>query len=204
MVLDDLSGEVSQLSLPCMMRLEWRHDVFHPLGDARDRRDEGRVSFFTNSPNIARRVEGSKSRENLDSENLRESSATSWRRRPGQPRRLHQILKRRSRRSEGGQIAQELNSIRERKCWDDVEGGWFDPVLIRWKETRKKPVKTGWAGTNKETSECPNIRSRCGREGIQHWTEARLIQRNITSGGNAARHHGGNVKQPEGDSALGE
>ena len=41
---------------------------FYALSDARDRRDGGRVSFLTNSPRIARRVEGSKSRENLDSE----------------------------------------------------------------------------------------------------------------------------------------
>ena len=66
--LHDLSGDASQLSLPCIIRLECRHDVFHALGDARDRRDGGRVSFLTNSPLIARRVEGSKSRENLDSE----------------------------------------------------------------------------------------------------------------------------------------
>ena len=43
-----------------------------------------------------------------------------------------QILKRRSRKSEGGQIVQELNSIREGKHWDNVKGGWLDPVLI-WK-----------------------------------------------------------------------
>ena len=66
--LHDLSGDASQLSLPCMIRLECRHDVFHALGDARDRRDGERVSFLTNSPHIARRVEGSKRREDLDSE----------------------------------------------------------------------------------------------------------------------------------------
>ena len=65
--LHDLSGDASQLSLPCMIRLECRHDVFHALGDARDRRDGERVSFLTNSPHIARRVEGSKRREDLDS-----------------------------------------------------------------------------------------------------------------------------------------
>ena len=79
---------------------------------------------------------------------------------------------------------QELNSIREGKYWDDAKGGWLDPVLVRkareeemqyvkkhvvyekvpisqcWKETGKNPIKTGWADTNKGTSECPNIRSR--------------------------------------------
>ena len=94
-----------------------------------------------------------------------------------------QILKKRSRRSEGGQILQELNSIRE-KVLDDAKGVWLDPVLVPkareeemqyvkkhavcekvtmsqyWKETGKKPIKTGWADTNKGTSECPNIRSR--------------------------------------------
>ena len=57
--LHDLSGDASQLSLPCMIRLECRNDVFHALGDARDRRDGERVSFLTYSPHIARKVEGS-------------------------------------------------------------------------------------------------------------------------------------------------
>ena len=50
--LHDLSGDALQLSLPCMIRLECRHDVFHALGDARDWRDGGRVSFFINSAHI--------------------------------------------------------------------------------------------------------------------------------------------------------
>ena len=66
--LHGLSGDASQLSLPCIVRLECRHDVFHALGNARDRRDGERVSFLTNSPHIARRVEGTNRRENLDSE----------------------------------------------------------------------------------------------------------------------------------------
>ena len=61
--LHDLSGNALQLSLPCMIRLECRHDVIHALGNARDRRDGERVSFLTN-----RRVKGSKRREDLDSE----------------------------------------------------------------------------------------------------------------------------------------
>ena len=75
---------------------------------------------------------------------MRGSSATGWRRRP---RFFHdalasgtkvrpfdltlQIMKKRSRRSEGGQIAQELNSTREGKYWDDAIGRWLDPVLVR-------------------------------------------------------------------------
>ena len=66
--LHDLSGNALQLSLPCMIRLECRHDVFHTLGNARDKRDGERVSFLTNSPHFARKVEGSNRRENLDSE----------------------------------------------------------------------------------------------------------------------------------------
>ena len=66
--LHDLSGDTPQLSLPCMIRMECRHDVFHALGDARDRRDGERVSFLTNNSHIGRKVEGSKRRENLDSE----------------------------------------------------------------------------------------------------------------------------------------
>ena len=142
--LHDLSGDASQLSLPSIIRLQCRHDVFHALGDARDRRDGGRVSFLTNSPHIARRVEGSKSRENLDSlicEGLRQqvddagrSSAMMHLPSGTQAKPVdltHHILKKRSRRSEGGQIVQELNSIREGKYWDDAKGGWLDPVLVR-------------------------------------------------------------------------
>ena len=50
----------------------------------------------------------------------------------------------------------------------------------------------------------PEHKISMGREGIQHWTQARLVQRNITSGGSEARHFGGSIKQPEEDSALGE
>ena len=51
--LHDLSGDASQLSLLCMTRMECRHDVFHALGDVRDRRDGARVSVLTNRPRIA-------------------------------------------------------------------------------------------------------------------------------------------------------
>ena len=139
-------------SLLCMIRLECRHDVFHALGDAGDRRDGERVSFLTNSPHIARRVEGSKRREDLDSEICEGSSATccrcglhichdahgEWN--TGQAFDLTpQILKRRSRRSECGQIVQEVNSTRVGKFWDDVKGGWLDPVLIR--KAREEAVR---------------------------------------------------------------
>ena len=63
-----LSGNALQLSLPRTIRLECRHDVFRALGDARDRRDGERVSFLTNSPHIARKVEGTNRLENLDPE----------------------------------------------------------------------------------------------------------------------------------------
>ena len=180
-----------------MIRLECRHDVFHALGNARDRRDGERVSFLTNCPHIARKVEGTNRRENLDSEirqGLRQqigdadyASSTMHIASGTQVRPFDltpQILKKCSRRSEVGHILQELNPIREGKYWDDAKGGWLDPVLVRkareeemqyvkkhavyekvpmtqcWKETGKNPIKTGWADTNKGTSECPNIRSR--------------------------------------------
>ena len=142
--LHDLSGDASQLSLPCMIRLECRHDVFHALGRARDRRDGERVRFLTNSPHSARRVEGSKRREDLDSEiceglrqqvdNESHTSATMHMASGTQVRPFDltpQILKRRCRRSEEGQIVQELNSIPEEKYWDDAKGGWLDPILRR-------------------------------------------------------------------------
>ena len=34
------------------------------------------------------------------------------------------------------------------------------PMSQCWKETVKNTIKTGWADTNKGTSECPNMRSR--------------------------------------------
>ena len=195
--LHDLSGNAVQLSLPCMIRLECRRDVFHALGNARDRRGGERVTFLTNSTHIARKVEGSNRRENLDTEiceGLRQQvgdvshTSSLVHMASGTQVRLFdltsQILKRRSRRSEGGQIVQELNSIREGKYWDDAKGGWVDPILLRkareeemqnvkkqavnekvpmsqcWKETEKNPIKTVWVDTNKGTSECPNMRSR--------------------------------------------
>ena len=141
--LHDLSGDAPQLSLPCVIRLECRHDVFHALGNARDRRDGERVSILTNNTHIARKVEGTSRRENLDSEiceGLRQqigdadhASSTMHIASGTQVRPFDltlQILKKRSRRSEGGQILQELNSIREGKYWDDAKGGWLDPVLV--------------------------------------------------------------------------
>ena len=191
--LHDLSGDASQLSLPCMIRLECRHDVFSALGNARDRRDSERVSFLTNSPHIARKVEGSKSREDLDSEicegvrqqvgDVGHTSAIMHMASGTQVRPFDltpQILKRRSRRSEGGQILQKLNSIREGTYWDDVKGGWLDqdwipktreeemqyvkkhvvfekvPMTQCWKETGKNSLKTGWADTEKER---PSVRT---------------------------------------------
>ena len=79
------------------------------------------MSFLTNSSHVARKVEGSKLREDLDSEiceGLRQqlddvghtsamvhmASATQ----ASPVDMIPQILKRRSRRSEGGQIVQEL------------------------------------------------------------------------------------------------
>ena len=154
---------------------------------------------------------------------LRGSSATSWRRGPhihhdahgewnrGQALRLDsQILKRRSRRSEGGQTVQELNSIREGKYWDDVKRGWLDPVLIqKAREEEMQYVKKHEVYEKVPMSQCGNVRVSehkisMGREGTQHGTQARLVQHNITCGRSEARHLGGSVKQPEGNSALGD
>ena len=44
-------------------------DVFHVQSDARGRWDAERASFLTNSPHIAKRVEGCTRRTRLDSEN---------------------------------------------------------------------------------------------------------------------------------------
>ena len=119
--LHDLSGNASQLSLPCMIRLECRQEVFHALGNSRDRRDGDRVSFLTNSPHIARKAEGTNCRENLDSEICEDrrqqigdadhASSTMHKASGTQVKPLDltpQIMRKRSRRSEGGQIVQEL------------------------------------------------------------------------------------------------
>ena len=105
---------------------------------------ENGVSFLTNSPHIARKVEGSNRRENLDSEiceGLRQqigdashASSTMHKASGTQVRPLDftlQILKSCSRRSEGGQIVKELNSVREGRYWDDAKGRWLDPILVR-------------------------------------------------------------------------
>ena len=137
-----------------------------------------------------------------------------------------QILKKRSRRSEGGQILQELNSIREAKYGDDAKGGWLDPALVRmaleeemqyvkkhavyekvpmsqcWKETVKNPIKTGWADTNKGTSECPNMRSRWVAKEYNTGPWPDLFSATSPLGGSEARHLGGSIKQPEGTVLL--
>ena len=51
------------------------------------------------------------------------------------------------------------------------------------KETEKNPIKTGWADTSQGTSECSKHKISLGCEGIQHWTQARLVQCNVASGG---------------------
>ena len=177
--LHDLSGNALQLFLPCMIRLDCRHDVFHALGNARDRRD----GELTNSPHIA-----DNRRENLDSEiceGLRQQVGDAG------YALTPQILKKRSRRSDGGQIVQELNAILEGKCWvrkareeemQYVQQHAVDekvPMCHCWNETVKNPIKTGWADTNKGTSECPNIRSRS-------------VQCHLWE----CRHLGSSVKQP--------
>ena len=105
------------------------------------------------------------------------------------------ILKRRSRRSEGGEIVQELNSIREGKYWDDVKGGWSDPFLIRKvREEEMQYVKKPAVHEKLTKSQCwnrlggheqRNVRVSehkisMGRDGLQHWTQPRLVQHNIT------------------------
>ena len=99
------------------------------------------MSFFTNSPRIARRVEGCKSRENLDSEicdglrqQVGDAGHASSTRHVASRTQLRAVdltphmLKNRSRRSEGGQIVQELNSIREESIGTmSKEGGSIQP-----------------------------------------------------------------------------
>ena len=107
------------------------------------------MSFLTNSPHIVRRVKGSNSREDLDSEiceGLRQvgdvgHTSAMMHLASGAQAPLDltpQILKRRSRKSENGQLVQELNSIREGKYWDDAKGRW-DPVLVR--KAREKEMQ---------------------------------------------------------------
>ena len=105
---------------------------------------------------------------------LRGSSATSWRRRPHIRHDAHgewntgQAFRLDSPNTEEAQS--ELNSIREGKFWDDVKGGWLDPVLIGkareedMQYVKKHPVyekvPISQADTNKGTPECPYTRSR--------------------------------------------
>ena len=100
----------------------------------------------------------------------------------------------------------ELNSIREGKYWDDVNRRWLDPVLIRkvreeemqyvkkhamYEKVLQEPVLEGDGAELHEDRlgrhEQGNVRVSeheisMGREGTQHWTQARVVQRNITFG----------------------
>ena len=49
---------------------------------------------------------------------------------------------------------EEMQSVKKHAVYEKV------PMSECWKETEKNPIKTGWADTNKGTSEYPNIRSR--------------------------------------------
>ena len=105
-----------------MIRLECRHDVFHAHGDARVGRDGGRASFFTNSPHneiyegLGQQVADKGPRVLHDAHSKWNTSQALRLDHPSSPP-PPQTLKRRSRRSEGGQTVQELNSIREGKYW---------------------------------------------------------------------------------------
>ena len=227
-----LSGNALQLFLPCMKRLECRHDVFHALGNARDRRDGERVSFFMNSPHIARKVEGTTRRQKGLRQQFGDAGHASSTMHIASETKVKpfdltpQILKKRSRRSEGGQILQELNSILEGKYWDDAKGGWLDPVLVRqareeemqcekkhavYEKVPREPVLErdgeephqdrlgGHKLGNVPVSEHKIL---LGGEGLPHWTQMRLVQCNVPSVRGEDRHLGSSVKQPERDSAL--
>ena len=82
------------------------------------------------------------------------------------------ILKRRSRRSDGGEIVQELNSIREGKYWDDVKGGWSDPFLIRKaREEEMQYVKKPAVHEKLTMSQCGPLRKSLygTRDAAQNW-----------------------------------
>ena len=81
------------------------------------------------------------------------------------------------------------------------------PMSQCWKETgRVEPHQDRLGGHEQVNVRVSVHKISLGREGIQHWTQDRLDQCNVTSGsgGSEARHLGSSVKQPEGDSALGE
>ena len=160
------------------------------------------MRFLTDSPRIASRVDGS-NRENLDSEiceGLRQqvgdvghTSAMIHLASGALARPVDltpQMLKRRSRRSEGGQIVQELNSTREGKYSDDVKGKWVGSILdsegarggdaVRkeavyekvpmspcWKETGKEPHRDRLGGHEQWNVRVSEHKISMGREGIQ-------------------------------------
>ena len=95
-----------------------------------------------------------------------------------------QLVTRTSRRSPGGKACQDLLSFQGGGYWDDAKGGWLDPKMVLagrreemqyvrrhqvyqrvprqqcWAETGRPPIRTGWADTNKGTSDAPNVRCR--------------------------------------------
>ena len=60
---------------------------------------------------------------------------------------MHPVLVRKAR-------EKEMQYVKKHAVFEKV------PMSQCWKETGKNPIKTGWADTNKGTSECPNRRSR--------------------------------------------
>ena len=50
-------------------------------------------------------------------------------------------------------MEQELNSMREGKCWDDVKGGGLDPVLIRKAREEEDAVREEARGVRKGAHE---------------------------------------------------
>ena len=138
----DPSGNALQLSLPYMIRLVCKHDLFHAHGNARDRRDGERVTFLTNSPHIAMEVEGTDRRRNLNSEiceglrqQVGDADHASSTMRVGSGTQVRpfdltlQILKSAVGGVKVDRFVQELNSIREGKYWDDAKRRMFGSRL---------------------------------------------------------------------------
>ena len=72
------------------------------------------------------------------------------------------------------------------------------PTIQCWNENCEEPQQVRLGGHkrgNVRMSRQQKISLGC--EGIQHWTQARLVQCNVTSGGGEARHLGTSVKQPD-------
>ena len=165
------------------------------------RREGEPVSFLSSSLHFVGRMEGSKRREDLDSEiyklttSVTHLSWCTWRvdNRSGSSTWLSKYWRSAVEGVKVDRLCRCWNSIRERKSWDDIKAGCVDPMWkareeeVRFVKThavyRKSVRSQCWKETENRLDwhEQGNVRVSehkilMGRDGIQHLTQTQLVQ----------------------------